>query len=350
LDSSKPVFWVSVYDDDFLPCLRSRETNPSLPKSLPPLNPKDEKILVQSIIHELMESFGVSLNPEPVLERGVETPADTMGSHRIFVIGASHMTRLSEFLPPTTITMAYPGFWPDQGKIAELSASLAGGGTGEQDVVILDLLSNVAFMGSDSDGLPTPAVRAGDGRYIVGALTTAPPTALKKTLDLCTPLAEAVRETRVVLVCPIPRYVKTKCCDDPSHITNFGTGDYEEELMDFQEQHRKILGGWATSQGLDHEIFDATTVVNPTEPGLGNRLTSGGAALWSLTDGVHLSPEGYRDMAMGLIDLLKAECLSDSNDESSSTSSASQKRRRPDSVVTVPVKKRISSSAPTMAE
>jgi hypothetical protein len=120
--------------------------------------------------------------------------------------------------------------------------------------------------------------------------------------------------------------------------------------MDFQEQHKKILGGWATSQGLDHEIFDATTVVNPTEPGLGNRLTSGDAALWTLTDGVHLSLEGYRDMAMGLIDLLKAECLSDNNDESSSTFSASQKRRRPDSVVTVPVKKRTSSSAPTMAE
>jgi hypothetical protein len=55
-------------------------------------------------------------------------------------------------------------------------------------------------------------------------------------------------------------------------------------------------------------------------------------------------------MVMGLINLLKAECLPDSNDESSSTSSASQKRRRPDSVVTVPVKKRTSSSAPTMAE
>ncbi len=189
--------------------------------------------------------------------------------------------------------MAYPGFRPDQGKVAELSTSLAGGGPGEQDVVILDLLSNVAFMGSDSDGLPTPAIRAGDGRYhIVGALTTAPPTALKKTLELCTPLAEAAKETRVILVCPISRYVKTKCCDDPSHITNFGSEDYDDELMDFQEQHRKILGGWATSQGLDYEIFDATMVVNPTEPGLGNRLTSGGVALWTLTDGVQLSLDG----------------------------------------------------------
>jgi hypothetical protein len=154
------------------------------------------------------------------------------------------------------------------------------------------------------------------------------------------PLADAAKGTRVILVCPIPRYVKTKCCDDPSHITNFGNEDYEEELMDFQEEHRKILGGWATSQGLDYEIFDATTVVNPTEPGLGIRLTSGGSSLWALSDRVHLSPDGYRDLSLGLTDLVKAEGFPDSNDESTSTSSENQKRRRPDSVVTVPAKKR----------
>jgi hypothetical protein len=208
------------------------------------LNANDERVLVKSIIRELIANFGVSLNPDPVLERRVETPADSTGINRFIVIGASHMTRMSEFLPPSTTILAYPGFRPEQSKIAELCEDLSRGCTGKQDVVILDLLSNMAFMGSDLEGLPTPAVRAGDGRYhIMGALTTAPPTALKKALEICNPLAQAVKENKVVLVCPIPRYVKTKCCDDTSHITNFAVGDYEEELMDFQDQHRKILGG-----------------------------------------------------------------------------------------------------------
>jgi hypothetical protein len=81
--------------------------------------------------------------------------------------------------------------------------------------------------------------------------------------------------------------------------------DYEEELMDIQEQHRKILGGWGSNQGLNYEIFDPTTVVKLTEPGLGNRLTSGGSSLWASNDGVHLSPDGYRDVAMGLVDLCR---------------------------------------------
>jgi hypothetical protein len=331
----------------------SRATDPPLPGSLSPVNTNDERTLLKSIIHELMGSFGVSLNPEPVLERRVATPADPNGTNRFVVIGASHMTRMSEFLPQNTTVLAYPGFRPEKCKIAELCGDLARGGTGQQDVVVLDLLSNLAFMGSDSDGIPTPAVRAGDGRFhIVGALTTAPPTALKRALEQCNPLAQVLKGNRIVLVCPIPRYVKSKCCDDTSHITNFAVGDYEEELMDFQEQHRKILGGWATSQGLDHEIFDVTTVVNPTEPGLGNRLTSCGSALWSATDGVHLSREGYRDMAMGLIDLFKSDDPTGCLDDTSSTSSTSCKRRRPDSVVTVPAKKRPggASRTPAMAE
>jgi hypothetical protein len=165
-------------------------------------------------------------------------------------------------------------------------------------------------------------------------------------------LADAARGSRVVLVCPIPRYVRTKCCDDPSHITNIGGEDYEEELMDFQEQHRKILGGWGSTQGLNFEIFDPTTVVNPTEPGLGNRLTSGGSSLWASNDGVHLSPDGYRDVAMGLADLVRGEDYPESTDGSSSTISENQKRKRPDSVITVPEhqRNRNKTPAPTMAE
>jgi hypothetical protein len=57
-------------------------------------------------------------------------------------------------------------------------------------------------------------------------------------------------------------------------------------------------------------------------------------------------------MAMGLIDLFKSDDQSGSNDDSSSISSASYKRRRPDSVVTVPAKKRTGGNArtPAMAE
>jgi hypothetical protein len=57
-------------------------------------------------------------------------------------------------------------------------------------------------------------------------------------------------------------------------------------------------------------------------------------------------------MAMGLIDLFKTDDQTSSNDDSSSISSASYKRRRPESVVTVPAKKRTGGNAraPAMTE
>jgi hypothetical protein len=326
----------------------SRAVNPSLPKKLEPISTSEEKILLQSIINELTANFGISLHPDPALERGVETPAHPLGSNRTYVIGASHMTRTAEHMPLSTISLAFPGFRPDRVGVEKLSASLSGGNPGENDVVVMDLLSNLAFMGTDMDGLPTPAIKSGDGRYhILGSLTTAPPTVLKKTLELCVPLANAAKGAKVVLVCPIPRYVKTKCCDDPSHITNFGNEDYEDELMDFQDQHRKILVGWGSSQGLDYEIFDPSTVVNPTEPGLGNRLTTSGTSLWADKDGVHLSAEGYRDVAMGLADIGRGDGEQALSDASSSVTSESSKRKRPDCIITVPDQKKTRSSAAT---
>jgi hypothetical protein len=41
----------------------------------------------------------------------------------------------------------------------------------------MDLLSNTAYMGTNEDGLPLPAIRVGDGGYhVIGSLTSAPPT------------------------------------------------------------------------------------------------------------------------------------------------------------------------------
>jgi hypothetical protein len=35
-----------------------------------------------------------------------------------------------------------------------------------------------------------------------------------------------------------------KCCSDPAHIVNFSSSDYDEELLEFQDQHNRLLGEW----------------------------------------------------------------------------------------------------------
>jgi hypothetical protein len=200
-------------------------------------------------------------------------------------------------------------------------------------LVVTDLISNVAYMGTDEDGLPSPAVRSGDGIYhITGSLTTAPPTTIKKTLEHCAALAGILKKTRVLLICPIPRYVTNKCCTDPTHIENFNNPDYDDELLGCQDQHRQILSVWGVSVGLNFEICDPTAVVNNTEPMLRHRMTSKGTQLWCPADGVHMTREAYADLAHAILEATHGGDFGDT----ASCSSGSSKRKIPDSVVTVP--------------
>jgi hypothetical protein len=75
------------------------------------------------------------------------------------------------------------------------------------------------------------------------------------------------------------------------------------------------------------------------EPTLKSRITSAGSPLWCETDGVHLSPDGYRDLACAIMELATAsdnDSYDDSVDGTDSCSTGALKRKHPDSVVTMP--------------
>jgi hypothetical protein len=283
-----------------------------------------------------------------VLESFHSAPVANGNEGKIVVVGASHMYRMAEYLPANSISPAYLRFKPLAESIVSIKEKLDAFKLSASDTVVLDLLSNSAYMGTDVNGLPSPAERAGDGRYhILGSLTTAPPTILKKVLEVCNTLAEKVKQSNVLLVCPIPRYVMGSCCTDPTHIENRNSEEFEDELADCLEQHKKVLGRWAVAMGLRFCLLDPTAVVHPTEPLLRNRLTSDGISIWCPGDPVHLSQEAYRDLAHALI-----EVHDDDQDDAGSVSSrltgdksalrpgsvahssSSGKRKLPDAVVT----------------
>jgi hypothetical protein len=63
-----------------------------------------------------------------------------------------------------------------------------------------------------------------------------------------------------------------------------------------------------------------------------------GSSLWCDTDGVHLSPDGYRDLACAISEVAAGsdiESYDKSQDGSAGCSSDTSKRKQPDSVVTL---------------
>ncbi len=276
--------------------------------------------------------YGIDLKTAPSLERRLSTPVDNAGEGRLVIVGASHMCRTAEYLSSECIYLAYPGFKPDREKIQDIANRLESLKLGTDDRVVLDLLSNSACMGTDGDGLPKPSYREGGGSYhILGSLTTAPPTNLKKALEACSPIIGPIGMSSVLLVVPIPRYVVGNCCADPNHVENFEKADFEDDLLEAQEQHRRILSAWGVAGGLNFDIIDPPAIVHPMEPLLRRRVTSGGALLWCQGDPVHLSPEAYRDLAGALREEGDGSVF---GGPSVSTSSEGTKRKIPDSVVT----------------
>ncbi len=334
----------------FLPCnyknprkkpFRSGET--TLPKAVAPLTEKTEKELVETILSELNANFGLNLDTCPALERGAVTMDRSESNRRIFVIGGSHMCKTAIFLPKDTVCLAEPGFVATPTTSGRISQGLRNFLPGTGDTVVLDLLSNTAFVGADSAGMPTQPFKGGDGKYhILGSLTAALTSVVKKALQTAVGFIEAAKGSSFILVAPTPRYVTKKCCMNPDHIDNFEDPNYEKELMEGIDHHIQSLNSWATELGIDFYILDPVSSGDSLVDTLRGRTSTRGESLWCTEDPVHLTQSGYRDIAeaiRGLKDLIDGndEHTDDGSEVSASTESSASKRARLDSVVTRPV-------------
>jgi hypothetical protein len=148
---------------------------------LPPITPENEKRLIYALMEDLNRNFGVGIDPCPSLERGAVTQVIDSKQGRLVLVGASHMSRLAGVMGPRAVSLAYRGFRPREPMLTELIEQLKTLNLGKLDTVVVDLLSNTAFMGTDASGLPSESVRAEGGKYhITGSLTIAPPTLTKR--------------------------------------------------------------------------------------------------------------------------------------------------------------------------
>jgi len=132
------------------------------------------------------------------------------------------MARLTEAATAAgadSIYVGYPGWVAAKDSLSEAARKLGGINLGAGDVVILDLFSNSAFMGTDDAGLPCRAIRnRSDSRYhLLGELQAAPKTVFEQIVSdarCASGVAAITNGCKTVLISPIPRYVVSKCCSD----------------------------------------------------------------------------------------------------------------------------------------
>jgi hypothetical protein len=124
---------------------------------------------VRTLLTELNEKFCVNLDSNPSLERSVPPSFTEHNTGRMVFIGASNLGRIAKAAAENghmIVDLTSGGWVPKPGKIEKTCEILEKLNLTEFDTVVIDPMSNSAFLGTDDDGLPTPAEKSDeDGRY-----------------------------------------------------------------------------------------------------------------------------------------------------------------------------------------
>ncbi len=310
-----------------------------LPELVAPLSGRAEAELVHTLLKEIKDNFGLNLDVHPNLERGAVTLDAEDPKKRLILIGGSHMCKTHKYLPRETINLSTPGFVAAPATSTQVAEMLRDCSPGTGDVIIMDLLSNSAYCGTDDNGLPMPPFRGEDGTYHVqGMLVASPPSMIKKALQSLNKIADLAKISLCVLVVPMPRYILQRCCTSADHLENYKSDSYELDIQEAIDSHIQLLDVWATEHDLKYVILDPISTDGLSVSALRERTATNGAPLWAGQDGVHLSPSGYSDLAKAIL-VVSERMMSEDMEETgsmSSSGSSNAKRSRLDSVVTRP--------------
>jgi hypothetical protein len=152
----------------------------TIPAEILPLEPEAERALVGTLLQELNEKFCVNLDPNPSLGRSIPPPPTVHNTGQTVFIGGSNLGRIAKAAAENghmIVDLTAKGWIPKSGKIDRLCETLKKLNLTEIDTVVINSMSNTAYLGTDEDGLPIPVEKSvEDGRYhLNGDLQLAPP-------------------------------------------------------------------------------------------------------------------------------------------------------------------------------
>jgi hypothetical protein len=297
-----------------------------LPTKLSALSPSKEIELIGCFLGELNEVFGFTFDTAPDLSRNHTVMLNSCKGKRVILIGASHTKRMagsSAFKNHTVVDLSVPGWKPDTKNIEKLRIQLAQVNPGSSDFIVIDPLSNSAFCGTGDDGAPVQLSRDSNGKYhCPGSLSVITSHMIKKAMSSFNPVVETLK---LFIISPVLRYVSAKCCEDQSHIDNFGTRGLQRDLINGLENILELIQGWGEHYPEHFEIIDTNETLVPSAE-YWAEAPFNGEPLWQPGNPVHLLARAYDELATKV-----AEVLLDVSDEADLEPMA--KRQRLESVV-----------------
>jgi hypothetical protein len=201
----------------------------------------------------------------------------------------------------TVVDLSVPGWVATADNIDSLIARMSELKITGNFAVVLDLHSNSSFRFLQFDGTLALPVKDAKKYHFPGEIRLVADDIFKKITDSLKPVLLSAQKNVKIIVPPLPRYLFTKCCANPSHGVNFGQGQYQEKILDgcthLRNTLKKCVGDMGTEKFWVLDGLGAVLGVDSGTDRGGNREIIADLEPFMAPDGVHLSEAGYKNIA-----------------------------------------------------
>jgi hypothetical protein len=275
----------------------------NMPERMLPLTEEGERVIIESLVGELKDNFGVRISRCLQFSRAgtVEQPV-----HKYAVIGGSNADRIGDVLKDMkkdVVKITKSGWRPSKQGVLEI-LELMGKVDLTDRVVIIYGMDNGTFYAEDEDGdraLPKPGK---DGIFHVkGKVEVATEKQVKGLVYNCGKILEILVENNKILVTPGVRFFREPCCPDKGHCVNLEEGGYRRGMLEDLARLKEAVEEVCREEGMSR-----FKVVSPSEL-LGIRAVMDENELIQILggDAVHMAPRGYRQLGECFVRMVESQ-------------------------------------------
>jgi hypothetical protein len=134
-----------------------------------------------------------------------------------------------------------------------------------EDIIVIDLISNNTFCGTDKKGNPSDPVKIDGKWHIEGELSVRSKSYIKTCLSGLKFILKDYPDCKIICIMPVPRYLTGKCCENESHITNFHDLAFDADLQIDLEMVEDMLMAWLQSHKGSSALIHYRSIADKPE-------------------------------------------------------------------------------------
>jgi hypothetical protein len=172
---------------------------------------------------------------------------------------------------------------------------------GVDDTLVLDLYGNLSCRFEQFDGSISLPYKSKGRYHFAGNIVTCPLTSFKKVLENTTCVFNAKKDSKLIVIPPLPRFLFSGCCSQPGHSGNVHKDGHAQKLLTDTIGLRNCLKKFVASLGLGNcRVLDSCCV---TDCASTVNITVRLDALRTVTanDSVHFSSVGYDNLVRNIL-------------------------------------------------